>query len=108
MTLMTRQQRIHEIISTTLSPAHLKIEDETQNHSVPVGSESHFKLLIVSSHFKQLNRVARHRLINHLVTHEFSRGLHALSLHLYTPDEWEQKNTGIPASPICKGGSRQK
>lgn len=105
---MTRQQRLHEIININLSPVLFNIEDETHQHSVPADAESHFKSVIVSERFNTLNRVARHRMVNQLVKEEFSKGLHALSLHLYTPTEWEKKNSAVPASPVCKGGSRHQ
>lgn len=103
---MSRQQRLHDAFSMHLEPIFLNIENETHQHSVPEGAESHFKVLIVSPTFQSLNRVARHRLVNHLIQHEFETGLHALSLHLYTPEEWERKDTPVQASPTCKGGSR--
>ena len=103
---MSRQQRLHETLSTQFSPQHLVVDDESGNHSVPTGSESHFKVLIVSDNFNQLTRITRHRLVNEFVMPEFSNGLHALSLHLYTPEEWERKKETVPASPECKGGSR--
>lgn len=105
---MSRQQRLHDTLFAQFSPAYLTIDDESGNHSVPVGSESHFKVLIVSDTFNQLTRIARHRLVNGAVMHEFSNGLHALSLHLYTPQEWEHKKTAVATSPECKGGSRHK
>ncbi len=105
---MSRQQRLHAALSMHLEPMLLSIDNETHQHSVPVGSESHFKILIVSTRFQSLNRVARHRLVNHIVQNEFETGLHALSLHLYTPEEWEQKCTPVQASPTCKGGSRHE
>jgi BolA protein len=102
---MSRYQRLQDILSTHLSPTELAIDDETRQHSVPAGSESHFKILIVSESFHSLTRIARHRLVNQLVSQEFNNGLHALSLHLYTPTEWEQKNAPVRSSPSCKGGS---
>jgi BolA protein len=32
--------------------------------------------------------------------------LHALAMHLYTPDEWREKDGEAPASPDCLGGSK--
>ena len=99
---MTRKQYINDALSLALTPDILIIENESANHQVPVGSETHFKVVAVSAEFVNLSRVARHRLINNLLATEFSTGLHALSLHLYTPDEWKQQHTRIPASPACE------
>ena len=101
-----RQQRIHDILSTNLTPSFLDIKDETHLHSVPKDSESHFNIVIVAEHFDGMNRISRHRRVNQLIHDEFSQGLHALSLHLYSPREWAEKTTAVPDSPVCKGGSR--
>ncbi len=98
---MSRKQRIYNALSGELKPDSLLIEDESHRHQVPPGAETHFKVIAVSTIFESLNRVARHRLINTILATEFMTGLHALSLHLYTPSEWLQKTTGVPASPVC-------
>lgn len=103
---MNRKQRIEKTISAQLTLQHIFIEDESGHHSVPKGSESHFKVILVSDEFVSLNRVKRHRLINHLLKEEFSQGLHALSLHLYTPEEWKRIHQDSLKSPDCLGGSR--
>ncbi|MGI9323235.1 MAG: BolA family protein [Pseudomonadales bacterium] len=38
--------------------------NESGNHNVPPGSESHFKLVLVSSEFDGKPLVQRHRLVN--------------------------------------------
>ena len=103
---MTRQQRLYDALSNKLSPTVIDIQDETSQHSVPVGSESHFKIVVVSAFFESLNRISRHRLVNQLIQIEFTTGLHALSLHLFTPEEWEQRGKQVSQSPTCKGGSQ--
>lgn len=102
---MSRVQRIHDILSTELTPSLLDIKDESHQHSVPKNSESHFNILIVSEYFNDLNRISRHRKVNQLIHDEFSKGLHALSLHLYSPKEWAEKASAIQDSPACLGGS---
>ncbi len=103
---MSRKQRIHDALSLKLKPDTLIIDDESHRHHVPAGAETHFKIVAVSSLFENLGRVARHRLINTSVASEFKTGLHALSLHLYTPSEWLQKTTNVPASPACRDGKQ--
>lgn len=102
---MSRNQRIHNALSAKLKPEVLKIKNESNQHHVPEGSETHFKIIAVSTSFISLNRVTRHRLVNSLIAEEFKLGLHALSLHLYTPAEWEQQGA-IPDSPRCRNGMR--
>lgn len=51
---------------------------------------SDFAVAIVSSAFEGKTQIARHRLVNGLLKDEFDAGLHALSLRLKTPKEWEK------------------
>lgn len=99
---MSREQRIHDALFKELKPASLMIENESSHHKVPAHSETHFKVIVVSSQFNDLRALARHRLVNTLLAQEFNSGLHALTLHLYTPLEWSQKNGLSPSSPACQ------
>jgi BolA family transcriptional regulator, general stress-responsive regulator len=101
---MNRKQRIEEIISRHLTPLVLDVINESKNHHVPAGSETHFKLTVVSAYFISLTRIQRHRSINKLLSDELKNGLHALSMHLYTPEEWESSQNTTPASPACRDG----
>ncbi len=105
---MSRTNRIEELVNQELSPVFLNVEDESANHHVPEGAQTHFKLTIVSSRFTDLSRIARHRLLNQLLSEEFELGLHALSMHLFTPDEWEARNNTVLQSPACKGGFKKE
>ena len=97
---MLRKKRLHDALSEALLPVHLNIEDESGNHRRP-GVETHFTVLAVSDKFQTLTRIARHRLVNTLVDDEFKTGLHALSLHLHTPEEWEKRGNPQPKAPPC-------
>ncbi len=101
---MSRKSDIEEQLTKELSPAFLNVENESGNHHVPEGSETHFKVIAVSAHFNGLTRIARHRIVNNLLKNEFETGLHALSMHLYTEEEWAQKNGTVLKSPACKDG----
>lgn len=101
---MTRKHRIETLISQHLPTATFDVINESANHHVPPNSETHFKLVIISSEFESLSRIARHRLINQLLADELANGLHALSLSLYTPAEWDANGKTIPASPACRDG----
>ncbi|MCX7117930.1 MAG: BolA family transcriptional regulator [Legionellales bacterium] len=98
---MSRKQRIHTLLSEQLTLVYLNVEDESPGHHVPVDGETHFKVVIVSPLFENQSRVFRHRKVLKLLDAEFQAGLHALSLHLYTPVEWQKKSAGAPPSPPC-------
>jgi BolA protein len=101
---MSRKNRIEKLLNQEFVPVYLNVEDESANHHVPEGSQTHFKITVVSSRFIDLSRIARHRLLNQLLKEEFELGLHALSMHLFTPDEWENQSKTVLQSPVCKGG----
>lgn len=103
---MNRQSRIEAAVREAFNPFHVELVDESHMHSVPEGAESHFKLLVVSERFAGKNLVARHRAVNAVLRPEFDRGLHALALHTWTPDEWFEKGGSAPESPPCLGGSK--
>lgn len=100
-----RAQRIEAAIEAALAPSFMQLEDESHKHSVPEGAESHFKLTCVSEVFAGLMPVRRHQKIYGQLQAELDSGLHALALHLYTPQEWAQQQQA-PASPDCLGGSK--
>ena len=97
---MTRKKRLHDALSSTLLPVFFSLEDESSNHRRP-GVETHFKVTLISETFKNTTHIERHRVVHALVADEFQTGLHALSLHLYTPEEWDKRNNAAPPSPLC-------
>ncbi|MBA2491421.1 MAG: BolA/IbaG family iron-sulfur metabolism protein [Gammaproteobacteria bacterium] len=103
---MTVQDIITQKITERLDPIHLEVRNESRMHNVPPGSESHFKVTIVSDHFAGKPPLARHRLLNETLAAELAGPVHALSLHTMTPDEWEARDGDVPRSPPCLGGSK--
>ena len=89
-----------------LDPEHMEIFNESFMHNVPEGSESHFKVVIVSSQFQDKMLVARHRMVNELLKQQIEGPVHALSLHTMTPDEWFEKAGQSAESPECLGGNK--
>ncbi len=99
-----RTNRIDECLSQHLSIQFIEILDESHRHHVPKDAETHFKLIIVSETFDGLSLVKRHQLINNLLKNEFASGMHALSIHAYTANEWLKKTIKPPKSPHCRDG----
>ena len=85
-------------------PSHLEVLNESHGHSVPAGSESHFKVVLVSAAFADQRQVQRHQQVYGLLREEMQGSVHALALHTYTPQEWQR--TAVPDSPQCLGGSK--
>ena len=64
---MSVADRINDTLVEALAPLRLDVLDESHRHNVPSGSESHFKLTIVSEAFADQSMVARHRSVNKLL-----------------------------------------
>ncbi|PMJ90134.1 BolA/IbaG family iron-sulfur metabolism protein [Vibrio sp. 10N.261.55.A7] len=94
-------------IQETFSPVYMEVVNESYMHYVPKGSESHFKVTIVSEEFESKRLIARHRAVNTLFAEELATQIHALAIHTYTPEEWQQEHKTSPDSPMCMGGNKK-
>ena len=103
---MTVQATIEQKLANDFNPLHLEVINESSNHNVPEGSESHFKVVVVSPTFEGKNLLARHRLINATLADELKGLIHALAIHTYTEEEWKEESNGAPMSPPCLGGGK--
>ncbi|TLF49806.1 BolA/IbaG family iron-sulfur metabolism protein [Halomonas urmiana] len=88
-----------------LEPDFLAVENESHRHNVPANSETHFKVTLVARRFEGLMPVKRHQQLYALLADELAGPVHALALHLFTPEEWEASGRSRPDSPDCRGGS---
>ncbi len=90
---------LQQSLLTKLQPLHLDIVNESNNHSVPANSETHFRVVIVSEAFTNKSRVQSHQIVYATVRHLMQNPIHALALHTYTASQWQTAN---PApSPQC-------
>lgn len=101
---MSQVQKIIENKLSVLNSEFLKIENESHMHSGPA-TDSHFKLTLVSNEFDGMRTVARHQKIYALLADELAGPVHALALHLFSPEEWSHEGE-VPDSPQCRGGSK--
>lgn len=104
---MSMQQQIQEKLNEAFNPEVLDVENESHMHNVAPGSESHFKVTLVSDEFKDLMLIKRHRLVNKVLEDELKQ-IHALALHTMTPDEWFKKAGKVVESPLCQGGAKNQ
>lgn len=104
--MQSRADRIREALHSSLGPMVLGVENESHAHTTKPGAETHFKVLVVSRSFLNKSRVERQRDVNALLSYEFERGLHALSIRALTPEEYEKGAGEGFVSPTCLGGSK--
>lgn len=90
---MVMAERIRANLTAALAPARVELVDESTHHAghaamkgLPAG-ETHFRLLVVSEHFRGLNRVQRQRLVYQTLADEMAGGIHALAITALAPGE---------------------
>lgn len=107
MTTNERAGRIESLLREALGPSHLTIENESHKHNVPKGSQTHFKVVVVSSKFDGVSAVKRHQLVYQALAPVMTGPgkLHALAITARTESEWAASPEGN-VSPPCMGGSK--
>ena len=104
---MTMHQTIETRLHDSFGIEYLEVANESHMHNVAPGSESHFKVTIVSADFRELMLIKRHRLVNKALEQELQT-IHALALHTMTPDEWLTRAGKVADSPQCRGGGKNQ
>jgi|TARA_B110000908_G_scaffold157540_1_gene197774 BolA protein len=84
----------------------LQVTNESYMHSVPAGSETHFKVVLVTEQFAGKRQVQRHQAIYAVLAEELAGPIHALALHTFSPDEWADSQEQAPDSPQCLGANK--
>lgn len=102
---MKIQNQIIGKLQSQFELTHLAVENESYKHNVPEGSESHFKVVVVTDEFVEKRLIQRHRAINSCLADELANHIHALAIHCYTVQEWAAES-GVIDSPNCLGGSK--
>lgn len=96
----SRADRLSAALSGAFTPTVLQIQDDSAKHAghagAQPGGQSHYSVLLVSSAFQGVSRVARSRAVHEALATEFGPaeqgGLHALALTLRTPEEHAAQN----------------
>ncbi|XP_060156010.1 bolA-like protein 1 [Globicephala melas] len=93
-------------LEQALNPEVLELRNESGGHAVPPGSETHFRVAVVSSRFEGLSPLQRHRLVHAALSEELAGPVHALAIQARTPAQWRE-NPQLDTSPPCLGGSKK-
>jgi stress-induced morphogen len=103
---MSKEASIRSKLALAFTPQYLDVINESFKHNVPQGSESHFKVVIVSENFREKSLLQKHRLVNSILSAELANGVHALSIQAMTPEQWDVDHT-VKKTPSCLGGSHE-
>jgi BolA protein len=76
-------------LRAALAPSELVLRDDSALHAGHAGAREggHYHALIVSERFRNLPRVARHRLVYDALAELMKRGIHAMAIDARTPEE---------------------
>lgn len=98
------QEAVEGALAAAFDPTHLEVVNESFQHNVPPGSETHFKVLVVSPRFEGVKVLERHRMVNDALAAWVGSPIHALSIVAKTPAQAAKQGTGVEPSPNCRGG----
>jgi BolA protein len=98
------KEKIEESLKTGISSLFIEVINESPNHNVEDGAESHFKVIVVSDDFENMRQVQRHQLIYKVLSEEMKL-IHAIAIHPFTKTEWDSNQQSSSDSPDCLGGS---
>ncbi|KVH03013.1 MULTISPECIES: BolA family protein [Burkholderia] len=81
-------------LTASFAPLSLTVRDDSAQHAGHAGAAAggHFTVTIVSSAFAGKPRVARHRLVYDALADAMQRGIHALAIVAYTPEEFNESS----------------
>ena len=96
--MQSRAARLEAVLTQAFSPTLLRVVDDSAQHAghagAQPGGETHYSVLLVSTAFHGMNRVARSRAVHAALAAEFSAGMHALSLTLVHPRKQGRTRAG--------------
>lgn len=98
---MKVQSLLEKRLNEGLNPLLLKVVNESPNHNVPEGSESHFRVLIVSDQFEGLSLIQRHQKVYQLISEPIRDKIHAFSQRTLTSKEFKDQGGQLGSSPPC-------
>jgi BolA protein len=86
-----RAELIRTTLQSRLAADHVHVDDDSALHAGHLGAAGgggHFRVVIVSSRFDGLSRVAAQRLVFDALGELMAADIHALEMRTFTPDQW--------------------
>lgn len=83
---------IEQRLFAALGPQSVAVRDDSAKHAGHAGASAggHYSVTIVAGAFAGKPRVARHRLVYDALADVMQRGIHALAITAYTPEEFSR------------------
>ena len=97
---MIVQNKIDKLLRDNLNVSKLMIKNESNKHNVPLHSESHFYVQIVSDDFQDLSQIQRHKIVYKAIESLLAE-IHAFSITALTTSEFKE-NPSLRDTPDCE------
>ncbi|HEV7136564.1 MAG TPA: BolA family protein [Steroidobacteraceae bacterium] len=80
---------IRAVLEQALAPSSIEVVDDSASHAGHAGAREggHYRVMLVASAFAGRPQLERHRMIYTALAPLMGRGIHALSILAYAPDE---------------------
>lgn len=87
------RNELYDKLAQAFCPTHLEVHDDSHKHAghaeAKIHGGGHYRVVLVTKRFENLGRLERQRLVHGALAGFFEqKSIHALSLKLYTPQEW--------------------
>ena len=97
---MIVQNKIDKLLRDKFNVFKLTIKNDSYKHNVPLNSESHFNVQIVSDDFQDLSQIQRHKIVYKAIESLLAE-IHAFSITAITTSEFKE-NPSLRDTPDCK------
>ncbi|QDG49987.1 BolA family transcriptional regulator [Persicimonas caeni] len=82
---MIEPEEIVSKIKASLTDAEVHVQDLT-------GTKDHYQVTVISEAFDGKPLIKRHRMVYDALKEEMKGPIHALTLDVFTPEQWEEKS----------------
>ena len=85
-------KKINKLISKKLNISKIEIIDDSHKHRNHKKDTQggHYRLFLVSDYFENMNLIDRHKVIYNVLDSMIKTEIHALSMKLLTPSEYQK------------------
>jgi len=104
---MSIQTDIEARLAERFAPSFLSVENESRLHSLDRAGETHFKVVVVTDAFEGLMILKRHRLVQETLAAQIA-SVRAVSLHTFTPKEWNARAQESLEGSRCVGAKQER
>lgn len=93
--------QLREALVSKFASANIQVINDSHMHSR--GTETHYRVVVVSDEFEGKSTLQRQRVVNEALEKFYKDGLHSVAVHAFTNSEY---GGDVPKSPPCAGSKK--